>query len=230
MKGKNMHTKAIFLDLDHTMLDTDGWWWGLVPKRIAALGIPEEQWFSAYERVWKTGYSLEKHIAALTAEKVEIPEQQLFETVFASFEALPNFLFADAIPFLERVNEARWSVYLLSFGNHEWQLRKVEALGFRNLFRDILLTAAELDKAARIIRTASGYQQVVFVDNNPKELDAVRRCAPEIATYRMNRVPDDCLPFATQGEERRYMEARRYVGMPSGFDHDRIRSLGEVLL
>lgn len=225
-----MNTKAIFLDLDHTLLDTDGWWWKFVPERIAALGIPEAQWFTAYEQVWKTGYSLEKHIATLAAERVEIPEQLLFETIFYSFGALPSFLFLDVVSFLERAGEAGWSAYLLSFGNRDWQSRKVEALGLRKFFHDVLLTEAELDKAAQILGVVSGYQQVVFVDNNPKELDAVRQRVPGTATYRMNRVPDEYLSFAGQEEERRYMEARRYVGIPSSFEHASIRSLEEVSL
>ena len=120
-------------------------------------------------------------------------------------------------------------MYLLSFGNAEWQRYKVRGCRIEEYFDDVFFTAKEGGKANVILAHAGSRERVLVVDNNPGELDLIREAAPEVATYCINRVPRELVVSVDEMSRLRFLEAREYVTRPWRYGHVLCRTLDEVV-
>ncbi len=220
----------VLLDFDHTLFDTDRFFWVDVRAAVARLGVDARLWEDTYEAVWPGGYSIERHVEALAARASWPHPQQILDAFDEQFADLGRYLFPDAPPFLEAARTAGRRVILLSFGDPGWQAYKVKASGLAGLVDAVHATAAEGAKADLVAALAgAAAAPAIAIDNNPRELDALRDRWPALRTYRMDRVPPE-LAGADGEAAYRFREARRYVGLPARHPHRTCRSLAEVAL
>ncbi len=110
--------RAFLLDFDHTLFDTDRFFWVDVPAAFSRFAIDPKVWEESYARVWPTGYSLEKHLEHLAREGAVgssdvVAIQRVLREHFADLRA---YLFADVEPFLKQLQEEKIPCFLLSFG------------------------------------------------------------------------------------------------------------------
>jgi len=145
-----------------------------------------------------------------------------------SFIDLRRYLFSDVLPFLEAAKERGVRLYLLSFGDSEWQRYKVRGSGIEPYFDGIFLTAQEGGKATIILEHAGSCPKPLMVDNNPSELDLIKEATPDIATYCINRVPRELIVPADEISRLRFLEARDYATRPWRYAHVPCRTLHEV--
>ena len=57
----------ILLDFDHTLFDTDRFFWVDLRAAVLGLGVDGRLWEETYEAVWPGGYSIDPHVEALAA-------------------------------------------------------------------------------------------------------------------------------------------------------------------
>lgn len=225
--------RPILLDFDHTLFDTDRFFWMDLRGAVARLGVDGGLWEATYEAVWPGGYSIERHVEALATHASWPPPGQILDAFDAEFADLRGYLFPDVLPFLAAARKGGRRVILLSFGDPGWQAFKVKAAGLADCVHEVHTTAAEGAKA-RLAATLVGAGPAAAVDNNPRELDAMRDRCPNLVTYRIERVPPD--PGGAQaggGDDEgayRFREARRYVNLPARHPHRLCRTLAEVSL
>ena len=176
--------KLIF-DFDHTLFDTSRFLAAL-SENFAALGISESTFYKALT-------------AAYNAERMFIPSRflyaltenqnssyKLFEKQLISFcGSLNKYVYLDAIPFLQTVQQSHHTPVLLTFGHEQFQRMKIEGAGLVPYFERVIVT----DNIAKDeeVEKLSGGKQTIFVDDNPVALAAVKRYAPHIVTVRMRR-------------------------------------------
>lgn len=217
------------LDFDHTLFQTDEFFYVAVRQALASFQIDESLWQSTYDEVWSSGYSLTKHVEALNrASERPIDLQAMQQVIDKEFSDLSRFVFPDVIPFLKQAKVAGIGLVLLSFGAPDWQHYKVKATGLASYFDQILIATAEQRKGKEL-SVLEKFDRYLVVDNNPTELDTIKDMFPQAETYRINRVPveDEIDPSL---HPDLYREARRYLEKTSRHQHIDCRSLAEVQL
>jgi len=222
---------ACLLDFDHTLFHTDEFFHVDVRTSFLRLGIDAADWEQSYAAVWPNGYTLEKHVEEVSRQSGnQLPLEEMKRILQNSFSDLGRYLFPDVLPFLKEAKKHGMRLYLLSFGDYEWQRYKVSGCFVSAYFEDMFF-AGTPDGKSRLVqeRAKSVAETVVVVDNNPADLDLIRDDAPGIRTYHMNRVPDD-MRFPTDESSRlRFLEARRYLERAPRHRHIPCRTLDVVL-
>lgn len=215
------------MDFDHTLFDTDRFFWVDLKAAFVRFGVPDDAWEKSYEAIWPSGYSLAKHVGelsrlgAIADSKVGLA---MLATLNAAFADLRPYLFPDVLPFLDAAHCKGCELILLSFGDPAWQSYKVQASGLTPYFTQILYTPHEKGKAGMLDKLASAYADIYAIDNNPTDLDAMKTCIPRLQTHQICRVE----PSMLEGD--RFREAARYLTIPSRLPHRQCRSLNEVSL
>jgi phosphoglycolate phosphatase-like HAD superfamily hydrolase len=224
--------RAFLVDFDHTLFDTDRFFWVDIRAAFARFAIDAVQWEAGYAEVWPTGYSLEKHLDVLaqkgevTGAAVEAMRRMLDE----SFGDLRAYLFADVEPFLNRLQAEHIPCFLVSFGDPTWQATKVARTGLVPFFREIFFTGRVQSKAEVVESLTGRFTLLTVVDNDPRELDLIKACRPQVETFWMSRVPPEALAGGDAALRERFREARNYATLPAEFPHRRVSTLNEVPL
>ena len=220
-----------FLDFDHTLFHTDEFFHVDVRQAFLALRIDAKEWEQSYAAVWPTGYTLEKHAEEVSRQSgSQLPLKEMKSILQNSFSDLRRYLFPDVIPFLQRAKENGTRLYLLSFGDCEWQRYKVSACAVSAYFEDMFFATTPGGKSRLVREQVKTIREVVLVvDNNPVDLDLIRDQAPAVRTCHMNRVPDHMRSPADDLARRRFLEARRYLERVPRYQHVPCRTLDVVL-
>lgn len=224
---------GILLDFDHTLFDTDRFFWVDLKSSFTRFGVPDDAWESSYEAIWPSGYSLAKHLDGL-ARLGAIRGPDIRKTMLAAFDAafsdLRRYLFPDVPGFLKTARERGFDLILLSFGDPAWQSYKVQACGIALLFGKIVYTAKAHGKAEMVEEIGSRYRSLYAIDNNPADLDAMKASNSHLQTHLICRVDPWSVEGADPKVRDRFREAARYLTVPSHLPHHRCRSLDEVSL
>lgn len=224
-----MSDTAIFIDFDHTISDTDMFFHIDVRNAILNAGIIREIWDSTYMDILPRGYTLQKHVDALCAHsRISVSFPELWQTVESIVHHYPQYVFPDVKTFLARAKKHAIPVFLLSFGNPEWQKLKVRASGLEKTFHECLFTETEGKKSDRIVSKIGRFKKIIMIDNSPAELDAIKNCLPAVETYLITRVPYDQETYETENEEMRWLEARKHLVVSPTRGHIRCLSLDNV--
>ncbi|MHA2611800.1 MAG: HAD family hydrolase [bacterium JZ-2024 1] len=223
MKQKIVNPTHIFLDLDHTLLDTDRFFWGDFSKHLLARGVPEDLWKETYWEVWKEGYSPRKHYRKILQKapaRKNLPSFSAFCTLLEQFgEKLPEYLYPDVAPFLQEAKKNGFSLFLLTFGEVAYQKWKVMHLRLSDSFEQVVFLGKR--KKGEWIAQFRPDGRIVVVDNNPQELDEVKKLLPHAETYWISRSRDSLTLYG---------EASLYEQIPSVYPHFRIFALTEIPL
>lgn len=224
--------RAFLLDFDHTLFDTDRFFWVDVRAAFSRFAIDAGAWEEAYARVWPTGYSLEKHLRDLvrTGQMRDGDAAAVERLLRERFTDLHGYLFADVGPFLRRLQTESIPCFLLSFGDAGWQAFKVRGTGIADFFQDIFYTGREEAKAEVIAPFLERYKRLAVVDNDPRELDLIKGRHPRVETYWITRLPPEALMSSNPEIEQRFREARHYATLSARLAHHRCTTLDEVPL
>ena len=78
-----------------------------------------------------------------------------------------NYLFPDAIPFLEYLKKKGYTVIILTSGNYDYQMNKINNSNISTYYDDIIVTSkhkGELD---------FDYSNSIFIDDRKEEIDSI---------------------------------------------------------
>lgn len=235
-RGKGVHEgnrRGVLLDFDHTLFDTDRFFWVDLKSAVARFGVPDDTWEKSYEAIWPSGYSLAKHLEELTRLGAIVSPsaaQAMLAALTATFSDLRPYLFPDVLRFLDAAHRRGFDLILLSFGDPAWQSYKVQASGLTPYFKKIVCTPHQEGKAEMLDELGLAYAELYAIDNNPTELDAMKARHPRLQTYLICRVELSALEGADPLVRDRFREAARYPTIPCLLTHHRCRSLNEVSL
>jgi phosphoglycolate phosphatase-like HAD superfamily hydrolase len=224
-------TGAFLLDFDHTLFDTDRFFWIDVRAAFAQFGIDGARWEESYARVWPSGYSLEKHLDYLTREgQVGVSVKAAQQVLREHFSDLRTYLFVDVEPFLKQLQAARVPCFLLSFGDPIWQAYKVRGARIADFFQDVFYTSKAQTKVEVVEPVVERFARLAVVDNDPRELDLIKARYPQIETFWITRVPPEVLQSFDVESRERFREARGYATISAAFTHHRCQTLSGVTL
>ena len=221
--------KAVFLDWDHCLFDTDLFFNVDVWNVMQHFGITSAVWEQAMINAVAKGFTLTVFAEEIqAATNLTLPCEGLHRLFDQHFNNLCQYVFPDVIGFLKQAVEKGWERHIITFGSAEWQNYKISRSLIANDVDNVIVSAQAGQKGNLLKETTLRYEHVVVVDNNPAELDSVREHMPHAETYLINRVPDEFLISVSEEMERRFMEARIYVSRRSRYEHQRCRSLAEI--
>jgi len=210
-----MHSlnRAFFLDFDHTIFNTDGFFHVDVRNSFLRLGIDASGWEQSYADVWPTGCTLEKHAEVIARRSDNpLPRAEMKRILQDSFSDLRRYLFPDVLPFFKEVKKVGSHFYIISFGDDEWQRYKVFASDLGGYLDAMFFTAIEGGKSGLVLeRTKNAAQAVVVIHNNPTDLDLIRDLAPDVRTCCINWVPDEARSPVDLLAVLKFLEARSYL-------------------
>lgn len=230
-EGRSDGTGAFLLDFDHTLFDTDRFFWIDIRAAFAQFGIDGPRWEESYVRVWPSGYSLEKHLDHLTREgQVGVSVKAAQQVLRKQFSDLRAYLFPDVEPFLKKLQATRVPCFLLSFGDPVWQAYKVRGARIADYFHDVFYTSKAQTKVEVVEPLVARFAQLAVVDNDPGELDLIKARFPQIETFWITRVPPEVLQSCDAESRERFREARDYATISAAFDHHRCQTLSGVTL
>ncbi len=229
-KGFLPTDKVLVLDFDHTCYDTDAFLLFEIRNRmIDTFNIPIDAWEEAYEASAQIGYSLERHreelIKILKKELFSVEEIQKFEKEID----FSKYLYPDTIKFVKKAKEEGYKIMLLSFGETKWQDKKVKGCGF-DKYMDVIKYTREAGGKMGVLREyTENCKRVLFVENNGRDIDNVRRFLPYVETYFMNRVP----PKGASDEDEefikvRYSESRKIAERKTKLNHKPCQTFDDV--
>ena len=174
--------RAVVFDLDHTLFDRHGTLKSLVPVLRETFSVNEkltdeeigEYWcygddnfvYFGWENIW--GYLIEKGV--FTAP----PSFEDYRSFIYKYFAITAVPFPETIPMLEGLRKKGYKTALITNGNHALQYSKIDMLGLRSHFDEIIVTGDyEIHKPDREIfdimreKFLFSPEEMVYVGDNP---------------------------------------------------------------
>lgn len=97
---------------------------------------------------------------------------------------LSIYLYSDSIPFLEQAIQSGWEVIIVTFGDQDWQAKKLQALK-HYLPTEVKTLISPSKKINHITHLITG--RVILIDDKAEEIDAIKQAFPKVAAYWMRR-------------------------------------------
>lgn len=194
----------IFFDFDDTLFDTRAFAES-IQSIFEKYGISKELFWSSYQDMkgafligWC--YSPEIQIQRLRQDH-SFDAKQLHRELDRLISETKKFLFSDTEEFLSLFKKKGYILYILSFGDYDFQMKKIRGTGINKLIEKIIIT--KVDKAIALREEiANDSDTVWFVDDKIKFIEGIKNVFPEAKTVLMRRVgrydqdePDDCCDY-----------------------------------
>lgn len=173
----------IIFDLDHTLYNMSEMHKALI-EEVCKLGITEEQYNYAYDDVtrWKqfTVEAFAQRLNKMYGLDINKVKKALHKVV----DCADLFMYEDSINVLGQLKEKGHELHLLSFGDKEWQQKKVDKCEINHLFVNVVIGMEEKNDYKFKF---SKDEEVVVIDDMPNELELWREVIPEIKCIRLRR-------------------------------------------
>ena len=173
----------IFIDLDNTLVDTSSFK-HVFKHALTPLGVDPELFdktkIAASGESWYQPYDFDRHIDLLLQAKPRLDRQEVRQRILEAYAGIKNFLFPDAIPFLEEVEkQSNVESILFTFGHTEIQMVKIHSLGLEKYFGKIEIT----DKHKKYHFSKFHDRELansIYINDNVKECLEINEQLPEL--------------------------------------------------
>lgn len=169
-------------DFDYTLFNTGALLDRLV-REFERFGIAAEQFHSAVQQVkQEVGYyDYKKHVAQLAFGQDYKAALEVMESVVSQAS---EFLYPDTLPFLERAHAANHQIYILTFGDDDWQRKKIIGAQIDGFVQTHTTIGSKVDSLKAL--GAHGQPMIMVEDSGPI-IDDVKTAFPDITTVWMRR-------------------------------------------
>lgn len=176
--------KLVF-DFDHTLFDMMAMH-AAIEESITALGVPLAAYRDSYTQVtnWKafTVASLAHHLSRKTKAK----EGDIIAALEGVVEDSGDWLYPDVVDGLKELQAAGHELYLLSWGDMEWQMKKIKRCDIMPFFKEVL-SIAQVKADYLKAWSGGGSSAVALIDDKPAELKAIEAGGQKTRLIRMRR-------------------------------------------
>jgi phosphoglycolate phosphatase-like HAD superfamily hydrolase len=175
--------KLIF-DFDHTLFDMSAMHEDIV-KELEKQGVPRDKYFEQYLGVtrWKM-FSVPSMAQRLL--QVHRIDPKIVENIYHDTADQAELYVYDDVPATcQDLRDRGHSLYLLSWGDENWQNRKIDKSGLKPHFVETF-TVPQV-KADYLGGWCDDKCNVVLIDDKPAELKAIQQQYPEFHLIRVRR-------------------------------------------
>ncbi|PIX62496.1 hypothetical protein CO057_01685 [Candidatus Uhrbacteria bacterium CG_4_9_14_0_2_um_filter_41_50] len=183
--------------MDGTQIDTNKYIQDLLIW-IARRGHKMEGVVSSYNILRRSGYSIKNHLIFLgeSVNTARMGEKEA-EKYFADFS---KYIFSDVEPILKRIQNLGFCLYLLTFGDEEFQKAKWQKLHLLHPFFEKTFFAHKGQSKGEIfVRETSSDQVVYFIDDDENWLSQVKEMAPWVNGVQINRCDSQLATGSSNG-------------------------------
>lgn len=176
----------IIFDFDHTLFSVKNFY-EVFENEFQKIGVSKKLFKETFEKA-KEGekpYNPEKQFQLIVQKKPEISFKEFKENFEKVLSNANDFLYPDVEPFLQKI-ENKFDLFLLSYGEDKFQREKIEKSGIAQFFKKVFITP-DINKVSTFKRILRKNEKVIFVDDNPAALSAIKKKFPKVITIRMNR-------------------------------------------
>jgi FMN phosphatase YigB (HAD superfamily) len=168
-----MRFDYIFVDLDDSLMDTKKYKAELF-NLLVSYGVPMELAQSTYKKIIDT-YTFENQLSLLRDLSYDLPAEVLGQM----FDLLKiNYLLPGACDFLEYLRTQTAHLILVSNGNPPYQLLKIDSLGIKDFFEQIVIG---IDGKAEVIKPfPADFSRSLFINDKLSENQKVQAMFPDL--------------------------------------------------
>ena len=175
----------LIYDFDGTLYATHKYFEAWV-NALVEHGLNREQIVQGANILFSIGFTLEAHADQLGLGGKEV-EKMIKQFMKLINEEGASLLFPDVVPFLSEQADGHHQT-ILTFGNPDFQTKKIQASGLSEFIDDIRIARPErtkLEHLREMIEMSSG--PITYIDNSPKTLLQVHEAGLPITLIRMIR-------------------------------------------
>lgn len=171
-------------DFDYTLFNTRELIDHLASE-FARFGVAPDQFQSALAEVKKElgYYDYKKHLEKLVFGKEYADALEVVDSVLSRAS---EFLYPDALPFLHRTHQAGHSIFVLTFGQDDWQRKKIIGTQIDGFVQVHTTTGSKVDALESI---GSHGQPIVLVEDSGPNIDKIKAAYPKVVAVWVRR-PD----------------------------------------
>lgn len=168
----------IYVDFDRTLFDCDKFLEDLY-SLINQYNIPKSLFKDCQNQCKKRGFN--PHIIlSLVKEKYDFDDNLIYE-IDNLIGKTSEYLYEDAISFLEYLKEIGYEIIILTKGNSDYQREKIFNAHLDNYYNKLMVTMKH--KGTLNI----DYEESIFIDDNPIEIQSILNKKPKMI-IRMGRI------------------------------------------
>jgi len=175
------------IDLDNTLFNTYGSPDSFSDYRVKSLedlGIDKKLYLEAYSQArLKDGfmvYNDEQHAKVLA--KYGFDKKEILKRLKKSHQksVLKDMLYDDALLFLDNIKKFNEPIYLLSWGNTEFQKLKIDNLDLAKYFGKIFFTGGSKIEITKNLMDKAKDEEIWFINDKIKETLEIHNALPSI--------------------------------------------------
>jgi FMN phosphatase YigB (HAD superfamily) len=175
----------IVFDFDHTLFNTAQLWQDWLDQ-LENCGVDRADAVESGERLFGIGFSPYNHGEQMGLQGDEL-DQLVSDFEEYTRQESEQLLYKDVEECIKKWGDEH-SFSILTFGHSEYQHSKIEAAGLNDLIDDVRIAMPERTKATQIAEMLKEIDEpIMFVDDNPRELQAVAELGLEVQLVRMRR-------------------------------------------
>lgn len=176
--------KLVF-DFDHTLFDMMAMH-EAIESAVRQLGVSPQQYRDAYTSVTNWKKFTVSALSQALAKSAKVKPADVVEALELVAAKSGQWLYPDVKDGLAKLKAAGHELYLLSWGDTEWQMKKINRCDILPLFREVLSIAQVKADYLKAWKKTEG-EKVVLIDDKPAELKAVDDTGHGIGLIRMRR-------------------------------------------
>lgn len=182
---KNPENTILVLDFDDTLFKSKLFKKNLLDGIAENLDVEPSLVREAYDRVKSHGYSTERHVSAIKEQIPSVQEEKLTPFIAHLFSDMDSYLFKEVTPVLESFKKKGITMILLTYGDHEFQSRKISGTGLVKFFQKIVITTDA--KSIALKELFRDTHRMIAVDNTVEHLNDIKKEIPAVETIAINR-------------------------------------------
>ena len=120
----------------------------------------------------------------MNTKQFKLTLEQQAGAIDAIVNELHIFLYQDSVPFLEQAIRSGWEVIIVTFGDQDWQAKKLQALKhyLPTEIKTLISPSKKINHITHLIT-----DRVILIDDKAEEIDAIKQAFPKVEAYWMRR-------------------------------------------
>jgi len=180
---------TILFDLDYTLMDT-----AKLHDGLAEI-FDREDYRSDYQNLFKDkgiNFNADKYLEILKQQGRidEARESELKRGLAELMENMDDFLKPDAESVLKHFIKEGHELILITFGNKEWQEKKVKNLSIKKYFSEIIFEEEDKSKSEYLRSLGEGNEKILIINDNLDEAVAMQKVLGDKAELRLVKRED----------------------------------------
>lgn len=160
----------VYVDFDRTLFDCDKYledFYAIIGK----YNIPKDLFKECQNQSKKHGFN--PYTIFNDLEKKITLDQSIYNDIDKLINNTSNYLYPDAISFLEYLKKNNYQIIILTKGNSDYQREKIFNAHIDKYYDKLIVTMRH--KGLLFLR----YLQGVFIDDNPREIESLLKRRPK---------------------------------------------------